>query len=141
MASVSRKLSNDWAKPMSLICEGGTPVQAVAILYQDPDGEIQRLQEQMDMTDAQAQVLMSDVGTETFHMELVHVDDSEYLVTTVCPLAIHARCTDISQQKGLVIVATSTALVVGTYGTESGPATDAVHALCQLSGDLANAGF
>jgi len=138
---VDRRLSDDWVKPMNLLCEGGRPVQGVAILYQQPDGEIQRLQTNLDITDAQAQVIMADVGNEEFHADLVHIDDDEYFITTVSHFAIHARCTDITQGKGLVIVPTDTALVVGTYLSASTPANEAVQALCELSADLASAGF
>ena len=63
------------------------------------------------------------------------------MVTTVSHLAIHARCTDIGQGKGLVIAPTETALVVGTYLSASTPANEAVEALCGLGADLVTAGF
>lgn len=63
------------------------------------------------------------------------------LITTVSPFAIHARSTDVSQGKGLVIVPTETALVVGTYSSETAPANETIQALCELSKDLAKAGF
>ena len=112
----------------------------------------------MDISDAQAHVLISDVGNDAFHRDLVHIDDSECkdplcpctcttsacaadFITTISPFAIHARSTDVSHGKGLVIVPTETALVIGTYTSETTPATETIQALYELSTDLVAAGF